>query len=283
MSKLRNRDGAGLDADSTELPTLAFNENLFDAAVDPCFSLREEARKSSQHITTDKLVYREHVIGCESYPLFVATKLQFYRRIWIEVHVRLRGQWNCDCVAIIDLPDLGLSSERELQEFASYRTEYRDSSMLVDIPKVIESPEVRETVGVSTAVWLKIANDGDGIGRDVLGCAANVPLSSAVSVIDPADGKARIVEGLAGCEKSQVPREMVEGGPQARDEIADEQPDIVGKFGGDIDLNYVFSVFRIILRRDSIGITLLECGNLRAESVKMYLRPSKFQIWIGHS
>ena len=83
--------------------------------------------------------------------------------------------------------------------------------MLVDIPKVIESPEVRETVGVSTAVWLKIANDGDGIGRDVLGCAANVPLSSAVSVIDPADGKARIVEGLAGCEKSQVPREMVEG------------------------------------------------------------------------
>jgi hypothetical protein len=246
------------------------------------FSLREEARKSWDYFITDKLIYAKQLIDSEDNPFLFISEVNLYREPWIEGHFVFGGKWKSHYVFIAEgIPGRDWNAVRDGQ--INMNGMPSQIPVLVDVPQLIEPPEMATLVGIPVMVRLKRLHDGDCEVGDLKGAPSNPDL--CVERILFADWEARFPRRLIGSERSQLPCHVIEGGSQTGDEIAsDQRNDGVGKIYRRSDNPLI--PFNVVCGREMMGIRCPVFADLNIERVKVFLRPTHFTIGLyktGHN
>lgn len=242
------------------------------------FSLREEARKSWEHRISDKIVHLDKVFVSEyeAFTRLVDFKLNF--DIWVEVHLFLNGERKAHYCLIVDL----LSIERDRVhtvdpaeiKFPAVRnlSEACDMSVLVNIPELVQSPEMSGFEIVPCVVWLHRLHDGDCRFGDTESDLSQSDLCIYRVFIE--NREREFASWLRGCQQSQLPCEMIQRGSKGRNKISRRQYDSE-KVGIEsmLNLDDVLPFLDIIIGSNSVTASFRQSSNLFPERIEVFLRP----------
>ena len=250
--------------------------------------LREEAHKSWQHSVSDEIVYLPEAISVLDESVGIGdgiTPAEIYRdgNAWVELQFILVGERGAHYVAIIEALDrneLPRSFGKVNQDFASVG---RNPPVLVEVTHSVEPPQRMSFVGCPSVIRLKRFDLSDSIVRDILDLSSP-PLDVLVGFGQPReDGELSTVGGeFWNLERQvrQTPNQLIQGGSHTVKSVANDQTrrvrDIVMLEPKDVPLS-----FKIIVTLKGIWLSFRdEPLKFNIESVKMYLRPTEFQIGI---
>jgi hypothetical protein len=253
--------------------------------------LREESHKSWQHSVSDEIVYLPEAVFGLNKGIGISDRIapaEIYRNgdAWVELQFVLVGERGAHYVAIIESLNsdvLPCSFGKVNQDFPSVG---RNPPVLVEVTHSVEPPQGMSFVGCPSVIRLKRFDLSDGIVRDILdlGCP---PLDVPVGLrqmredreLSAVSGEFRNLER----QVRQTPDQLIQGGSHTVERIADDQTrgvrDIVMPEAKDVPLS-----FQIIITLKGIWLSFRdEPLKFNIEGVKMYLRPTKFQIGIEES
>jgi hypothetical protein len=191
-----------------------------------------------------------------------------------------RGAYYVAIIETLDRDELPRGSGKVNQDFAPVS---RNPPMLVEITHSVEPPQRMNFVGCPSVIRLKRFDLSDSFVGDIS--------HLAVPPLNISRGFRQVVEdrelrGVGGkvrnCERQmrQTPNQLIQGGSHTVERIAHDQTrvvrDIVMLEAKDVPLS-----FKIIVTLKSIRLSFREEPlKFNVESVKMYLRPTEFQIGI---
>jgi hypothetical protein len=249
------------------------------------WELREEARKSWEHVTSDEIIYfvqadRRNLKG--SHP-FAEKYLK--GELWLELHftAHIRDQRETHFQVIVEVVNKLLPRARRAgQRNGNNRAIGWDHSMFVHRPEFIELPKGIVPVGVPSEVRLKGVELSCHCGWKQ---AAPI-LVSAVPLLEDQEANVPLLslrKNSLGVEVSQAPRQLVKTRSKTANEIPKQhgnylrnQTDIHAK---DVDTFFKLCVFPdhrdVWERKPSVDLTI--------QSVKVILRPAGFHLHLLHN
>jgi len=249
-----------------------------------CFRLREEARKGWQDRVSNELVHLEQLVESEVIPLFLRMPSESdigRSRVWIEMHLFLEGQRKSHYLAIFEFfnVDLNLLFGLQPNEPVAGNSMRHDVPMLVDVPKIMQAPEMGGFVSVSVLVRLKCLHNGDcRIGNSISGFSNS---DLCVNRILFANREANIAAWGLTAQEGQLPSEMVKATPKRSDKVCRDQCNgenalIVRQLKPD----NVPAVCRIFFGGHPISISFPESVDFCCERAQMFLRPSQLHFGV---
>jgi hypothetical protein len=240
------------------------------------YYLREEARKGWNYFITDSLVYRLKMSKRDSHTILLISKNDFGGK-WLELNLRLVSERKINLRMVIEivLPKRMGSARAEI--VGSDSGMHRDVSMLVDIPKSVKNPEVMDLFGVRALVWLHASNNCDGFIRKSE--SAFNECHFGINGFDLVNRKAESLgDGLFGIGMGgevHLPNQMVERCAETRNKVSSNQSHSEVELGR-VNLNEIFSSFRIVLRRDGLEMRFSPEFYSLAQGIEVFLRPLDF-------
>ena len=249
--------------------------------------LREEARKSWEHGVSNEIVYVPDSVEVLGEPGSAPSEIYLKEKSWVHIQFALLNDRNAHYEAIVE----------RLQGLSDVFTGVREvnlglapvggnSPVLVEVTHDIQPPKRMRFVGCPSMIWLKRSNLIDGFNGSDASSLLRKPIP-ALAVVKFKDGELRSLEskGLSG-PVCQAPNELVQTGTH----VIESVPNCKGNGIGNIQqLNPqdVPLIFKIILTRKSAGFRLVQpvikgC-NQHLQSIKMFLRPTQFQVGVYHA
>jgi hypothetical protein len=182
------------------------------------YGLREEARKSWDHIITNRFVYGFQIGNSKLDVEGQTAKDYLDGRLWFELHFSWpTSSGSYHYVAIVErVASHVLAGNRNGNRRKA--TANWNFPMLVDITKLVELPKSVVPVGVPSVVRLKQFDDCYCIVGDVLNTRIEAPFGSFGLI--GIDRETCALAGILRFQESQLPSQMVQGPPQADDEIS---------------------------------------------------------------
>jgi hypothetical protein len=238
-----------------------------------CSLLREEARKSRDYFTPNRLVYCSTVFNVDHDFFLLVSKEDFRFRHWLELNIRLVGEIENELRMVIELFNPERFCARDIKVELGNCGMKRDVSMLVDVPERIQNPKVFSFVGIPALVWLK-RPDGDNslFGNPEGGFGEG---NLVVNGVLPDDRKRNSFGGSGGWRESscgKLPCQVIERRSEAADKISSNQGNANVWFGR-TKFHHVFSAFCIVLTGHSLGMRISPEFYRFVQGVEMYLRP----------
>jgi hypothetical protein len=246
------------------------------------WGLREEARKTWDHVISDKVVYRSEVIYGERELSHVLAEKYLQGDVWIEIHWTLikpdqrEVHFNCICeVAQVPLP----SFKREMK---IERTGINgDSPVFVHVPKLVELPERMSPVGVFSDIRLKCVDDICHCGWEQLApvVVGGIPFLEGEKLDLPL---LRTVENTNWRQVRECPSQLIEGRSQATNKISDKHGD---KFWSEFVLNPndMDGLLEIVMVGDGIWFRVNPVLDGHLKRFDMKIRPAGFHVHIDKS
>jgi hypothetical protein len=174
------------------------------------FYLREEARKSWNHLVSDKFVYALNPVKVARDSIGHISKNYLEGRLWIEVHLTFVDQGHADHLLLLIERNMGRNRPRCAgKPDNKFLPMDRNTSMLVDVAEFVE-PGEKMCRGVDSIVRLKRledANCGCGYSSSILLKLRSVP--GGVVVKNRKLGVGRIPGNVLGFNKR--PNGLVQG------------------------------------------------------------------------
>lgn len=249
------------------------------------WGLREEARKSWDHVVSDEIVYFPEAITRNLELPHTFAEKYIGGSGWFEMHFTTqkegRGEMHFNVileVAGIGFPRLKGRGEGHVEHVAIHR----DSPVLIHRPEFIQLPEGVVPIGTPSEVRLNAVEDRCHCGWE----KAAPELVGAVIFLE--DQKTDIPlflfrEAPLSVNVSQSPSQLIQRGSQATKEIADEDGN---KFAvqGKINPEDVQSFIKICVLPDGEIVRVLKPPlHLRLKRVEVKLCPTGFHIKLGEN
>lgn len=151
-----------------------------------------------------------------------------------------------------------------------------DLLMLVDIGKSVQLPKGMCLKSRQVRIWLKRFDDLESNGRDALDFSG-VTLVTGQRALR-LNGKTGLPSRFIGCNKSQLPCELIQTGAESINEISQQHGN---RIGSDFLLNpdVMQRFLKIIVLPDGISI-IPEFSNSGLEFVEAFVCPSKLHLCI---
>lgn len=248
---------------------------------EPSYALLEEARKSWDYFTCDKIVHTLETINRARDPLLHVAEDYLRGNVWIEAHLILEGHRDTHYV-VLSNADLGARNlGRVRKPKLSNETMNGDSPMLVDVTQHIEAPKqaAADGRGIRSVVRLKSFNNFDCIcGRS--GGVLLKPRDSAlvVGVKNRELGSLRV----GAAELRERPNNLIQGGAEAVQEVPSNEGNMI-RDGRIFDLETNEPIFKVFLGSEGISLRLSESFKLRPQSIQVFLRPGCLQVGINQA
>ena len=242
------------------------------------FSLREEARKGWEHRLIDKFIHVDEVFISKynAFTRIVDFKLNF--DIWIEMHLFFEGERKAHYCLIADLLStewnafhLFDSAEIELPSIGNF-PEPSEVPVLVDIPELIQSPEMGRFVVVPSVVRLHRLHQGEcrfGDAESNL-CQSNLCINRVLLK----NRERQLARWLRSSQESQLPCEVIQRCPETRHEISGGQDKLEESGRGSVlNLDDVLPLLDIVISSNSIITRISESSHLLSQIIEVFLRP----------
>jgi hypothetical protein len=219
------------------------------------WGLREEARKSWDHVVSDKVVYLAEPIQ-RDLEIVGFTKKYLNRDLWVEVHLTLPDEGERErhfqviCEAVDPVSAYGLPVLDTESKVKHIRQRW-NGSMFVEIPELIQLPEQIISKNIFSEVRLKRIQNSCHCGW-----VQSAPIVVCPRISENGEANTPLLvlgEGSARVEMSQSPCELIERRPQATNEIAEQHRDYF-RSGSNVDLDDVESMVKIGLLSDGIWL-----------------------------
>ncbi len=248
-----------------------------DEASSTPFGLREEARKSWEHIVSDEIVYVGDVVSSEADPGICVSEGYANGASWVELHLTLGPKRHTHYSAIIERLQLGNSHDRGGKLEVNKGGVDGNPPVLVDVAYCVEPPQKVVCHGIPSMVRLKRFDDPDGPRWHSPGSQLQHPL------IPPflyrklnRSGRGR------GSDLGQAPSQLIESGAKAITAVSNDQWNCA-RSGHQLDPQEIPLILNIILIGKSIGISLNKSAHLLPERVQVFLRPSGLQVGVSQA
>jgi hypothetical protein len=257
-------------------------ESLSDTEGLPsCFSLLNESRKFWNELVADELVYVEQFFDSQHQTLPLVSKVKSYPRLWLELHILTNGpQGKNQYTAIIEFisPDrLGVLGKFGEVNVNKSRVK-RKMPMLVNIPKMIELPQIGQFVGIPVIVRLKRFNQCNRASWHPAGRSFNKASAFRIGMIPTPDGKTNIFIRQLVIFDGKSKGQMVERTSQISDEISGDQRNRVNWRVNHPNFDNVLSSLQILLSGDGITLRLRKDIKFPLEQIEVFLRPLNLQM-----
>jgi len=242
----------------------------------------EEARKSWEHVVSDEVVY-----VCEStLPNFKRLPgaidwLTKYKlgRLWVELHFVLQGQRNGYFNAIVEFAGNKRGNGFRLDDSEAQGSRIdRHHNVLVEVAKVVQLPQGVILKGCPSVVRLQLFDDHNRYAAHRFD--RPVKLRPTLPTADAKNGEGRVSGWLGTIEQRELPRQLIQTGPKAVSELANEQRDGL-RHGTHLKPDDVAGVLNIVLFYDGTVFTSPVSHKFRVESIEVLFRPAGFHIRIG--
>jgi hypothetical protein len=243
------------------------------------WALREKARESWDHVVSDKLIYFSEPTHSDLEPPHVLAKDWLDGNIWFEIHWTMieinqrEMHFLCVCErASVSLPTLEPEVNTELVSVD------RNRPMFVHVPELIKLPEGITTKGVPSAIRLKRIEFDCHCGWEKTETA---PVAAIVNLVNRELDAPLIAfrENFDGLSVSQCPRELVEGGSQTANEIADEHGnEFWRRFV--LNPNDMEGLLEIVMVGDDVRLRVNPILDGRLKRLEVKLRPAGFHIYV---
>jgi len=235
------------------------------------WGLREEARKSWDHVVSDKVIYLGETRDLNlELPSFAEQYLN--GDLWFELHLTCICQreshvsmiWEIVSGATLPVPRTDTKIDTNVVAGAG-RT-----SMLVERPELVQLPERVILESIPSEIRLK---------RVQLGCHCgwkqHSPVSPGIGFVE--NGEANLpllglVERPFRIQMGQSPRELVQTGAQATNEVSEQHRDYF-RCGCEINFEDVERLFKVFVFTDGVGF---DCplGDFPFQEMEMFIRPT---------
>lgn len=243
------------------------------------WSLREEARKFWKYFISDELIYVPQVISGNSESPHVIAKKYLDGDCWLEMHLTCTEQderemhFNC-IVELAHVTKPVVRGEVDSQAVGIHG----DHSVFVQVPEFIQLPKGIIPKGVASAIRLKRIEDICHCGWKELS-----PFLVGGFAAGFRDGKLNtslfLSRESAGHSVSQSPCKLVEGRPQAADEVSKQHRnnlrDVFDFYPVD-----VAKIGKICFLGDGIGFRFKPFINFGLKRIEMILRPINLHFYV---
>jgi len=248
-------------------------------------ALREEAHKSWQYIVSDEIVYLPETISVLNEAVGIDGRIalaEIYRNgnAWIELQFGLVGDRDTHYQAVIE----ALNRDEFCRAWGNVNEDFtsvsRNPPVLVEVTHSIQPPERVRFVGCPSVIRLKRFDLVDGF----IGNSDNLVAKSLNDLFGSRhvakDGKLNGRRRTGNGQLRQTPKKLIESGAHAVKGISDDQARSVGHVIM-LEPKDVSLLCKIIITVKSIRLSFSdEPLKFDIESLKMHLRPTKFQIGI---
>lgn len=243
------------------------------------YRIREESRKVWEYCESNEIVHLGEVIEAKLETFVSVVDCQLSSTVWIELNFVLVGQRDSYYRAIIDLlrPDLLDSGQAELP-LGNYAVS-SDMPMLLNVPQLVEPPQMSRVVVVPSVIRLKRFNNVNGVcGHSSSRFSNKFP---SVGIVSLANGEGNFGTGDGATQVSQLPCKMVQASPQIQNEVSCHQGSLQHSVIMEtLNPNDVPAIFRIIFGRNCWGVQVLDNKRFACKFVEAFLRPLQFKIRI---
>ena len=246
------------------------------AHYEPSYRLLLEARESWDYVVGDELIYCFNS-GKVAFDSFVGVPKDYFEGLaWVEVHLTFHAEGETHYAIIIERDDHRLrDSVREFK--IKDGSVDGNSPMLINIAEFIQPPEQIPSNGyfIPSVVRLKRLNDGF--------CSCGYSSGTTVEVGDIGLFENRELRTLGVRSRSnrgQQPHQIIKRSAQAVENLSGDnrQP---GRRVSDLNLNFIQSVFKIVLTEKLIGIGIVEGFQFALQGFKVFLRPRCLEIGVS--
>ena len=240
------------------------------------FLLREKALEHWDYTFSDVFIHFKEIPCGDHNPLLIVSKLNVYERPWIEMHLFFDGDRKSHLYVIIEpLSGVRLGELDGDSPVDNNRVE-SNKAMFINIPELMKSPKMLEFVGVPAVIRLKNSNQCDCFLRESEGGFSYGDLCFNAVVMP--NREACISTGLS-CDGSQLPCEMIEGGPKTRNKVSHNQCSLNWRCGCSQDYD-ALAFFKVFFDFGRGGLFFHKPLNPRLKGAKMYLRPTGFELGV---
>lgn len=249
-------------------------------AYDSSYRLLKESRESWEHIVSDKLVY-----FIDSAPINFNSFQGVAKRYadadsWIEFHLVLHAEREIHYAIIVE--SYQVAWNRVGQFKVNNGTMNGNSPMLVDIAQFVEFPQQigLNAYSVPSVIRLKRIDDCDCRRWHI----SEVLLKPTGSTFIPfvKDGELSSIGVRPLAVSSQCPNQLVETRTKAEENVSCDYRQVDG--GVDqLNFDLILASFNVVLTPEGARLRLQEFRPLSIKSIKMFLRPSGFQIGVSEA
>jgi hypothetical protein len=235
--------------------------------------LREKGLKQWDYALSNVFVHLFEIAVSQNNPLFVIPELNVGNRIWIEMHLLLHGERKSHLYMILEPLDASGLGEVGGDAPIERSGVQGDKVMLVDVPHLVESPKMFESV-VRMMVRLKMSYDCDCFFRESEGgfCYGNRCLGSVLV----SDGEAGVPRRLS-VDESKLICEMVKGGTKRTNEVSHDE----SRFAGGMDRvkSYdMLPLLKVVFFEERSHVLINPSPDSHVQGVKVYLRPLSLEL-----
>ena len=241
--------------------------------------LREEARKTWQHVESNVVVYATQNPVCEP-PCWPRLRERYDNLdVWMEVLLDIDvGGDACKYVAILErasVPlDAGIEGIGRLDD-GCWEVE---QSMFIDDVKLMQHPEKFSLRGLPSVVRLKRLDDLDR----AIGKVSNLPVSERFSPVNREFGAVERLTRLSAFsnpDDRELPRQMIESVPEAGDGFTGVHPGRERHGLALLDVVDVERLIRIELSDHAVWSRGYEGVQPMLKRLKVFVRPDDLQPW----
>jgi hypothetical protein len=247
----------------------------FAPPYEPDYLLLKESRKSWENVISDVVVYSLDPLEVAFDSFVKVTKDYLVGDAWMEFHLTFEGQGHTHFAGILE------SNVRRniFGKFEIYHGAVGgDSSMLVEIAHGIKSPKkvFPDSVPISSVVRLK-RFDNENCICGYSGSVLQEPISSFM----PLDRELSSF-GVGSSNVGQRPDQLIQRRSQTIEQISNDQRDDIGSLL-EFDENIEPLIFNILLSDKGVGLGFVENIKFMPKSIKVYFRPSSFEIGVSQT
>jgi len=244
------------------------------------WDLREEARKSRDHILSDVLVYLAET-GDGQLESFGHKLAESYLRgdSWLDIHWTKRDPrkgWNAHYNAIVEVVNQPISIHPSSSGNSEATAIDRYCSVLVDIPELVKLPEGMRAKGVRSVIGLKRIQYECDCGWKEGSLTHVTGVAVADGKIDPSRDPL-VCGNRLGEKVDQIPSQLVKCGAKAVDKISSDERNILSD-GSSFDYEVVPNCLRVVFFSDRVRVAFDPPGDLFLKGVEVSFRPSGLHV-----
>ena len=249
-----------------------------DWALDPSFKLLKEARKSWDYIVSDKFVYVLDTMPLNLNSLVGIAKSYAHGDSWMEFHLTLHGERETHYVILVESHQFAGNGVRKSEVNASAVD--GNTPVFVDVAQFVEFPQQigLNACSIPSVMRLKRIDNCDCAfwhADEVLlklGDGAFVPFIE--------DRKLGSLSVRPSGMSSQSPDQLVETGTKAEENVSSNQRQS-SRWVDQLNFDLILASFNVVFAFECERLRLQKDRPLPIKSIKMFLRPSGFQIGVS--
>ena len=230
------------------------------------WGLREEARKSWDHVSCNECVYFAKP--------YVRNDLWFHIR-WAQLNTRQTGNYYEE--ALIECVHFDEASNACGKLDSRIAAVNGDGAVFVEVPEFVELPEGFGLYSIRSVARLKRIKNG-------MNASVKQSALLPVGIIGATDRKGDLIFGLrggnrAGKQIDQVPSKLVEGSAEAVDEVSHTKSDFLRGSPGE-NYEHMLRQIRIVLFADRIRIAVNPVAQSFFTRLEVKVSPSGFHVYV---